>query len=283
VCSSDLAMTQRRGTDDASGLGIYPNWAWSWPMNRRVLYNRASCDVNGKPWDPPRRQVWWDEAKQSWVGNDVPDFKVDSPPKDHMGPFIMNPEGVGRLFVPLGAMADGPFPEFYEPIESPIANPLHPNQSTNPVVKKYKTDADKYAVTGQEFKVICTTYRLTEHYHYWTKNNPMNVQLVPEPFVEIPFELAEQMQLKGGEKVRVTSARSHYIAKAMVTRRIRPMKIDGQEMFQIGIPIHWGFRGIAEDEGKTAKTLANQLTPTVIDPNAFTPEFKGFLVKIEKA
>src|SRR5579863_1559665 len=275
-------MIQRRGTEDPSGLGIYPNWAWSWPANRRVLYNRASCDINGKPWDPSRRQVWWDEAKQSWVGNDVPDFKPDSAPKDHMGPFIMNPEGIGRLFVPLGAMADGPFPEYYEPIESPIANPLHPAQSNNPVVKKYKTDADKYAVTGQEFKVICTTYRLTEHYHYWTKNNPMNVQLVPEPFVEIPFELAEQMQLKGGEKVKVTSARSHYIAKAMVTRRIRPMKIDGQEMFQIGIPIHWGFRGIAEDEGKTAKTLANQLTPTVIDPNAFTPEFKGFLVKVEK-
>jgi len=277
------AMTQRRGTEDPSGLGVYPNWAWSWPLNRRVLYNRASCDVDGKPWDPLRRQVWWDESKQSWAGVDVPDFKADSPPKDHMGPFIMNPEGIGRLFVPLGAMADGPFPEFYEPIESPILNPLHPNQSSNPVVKKYKTDKDKYAVTGQEFKVICTTYRLTEHYHYWTKNNPMNVQLVPEPFVEIPFELAEQMQLKGGEKVRVTSARSHYIAKAMVTRRIRPMKIDGKEMFQIGIPIHWGFRGIAEDEGKTAKTLANQLTPTVVDPNAFTPEFKGFLVKIEKA
>jgi formate dehydrogenase major subunit len=104
------AMIQRRGTDDPSGLGIYPNWAWSWPANRRVLYNRASCDVEGKPWDPTRRQVWWDEAKQSWVGNDVPDFKPDSAPKDHMGPFIMNPEGVGRLFVPLGAMADGPFP-----------------------------------------------------------------------------------------------------------------------------------------------------------------------------
>ena len=173
------ALTQRRGTEDPSGLGIYPNWAWSWPLNRRVLYNRASCDGNGKPWDSSRRQVWWDEAKQSWVGNDIPDFKADSPPKDHMGPFIMNPEGVGRLFVPLGAMADGPFPEFYEPIESPIANPLHPNQSTNPVVKKYKTDLDKYGTVDQGFNVICTTYRLTEHYHYWTKNNPMNVQLVP--------------------------------------------------------------------------------------------------------
>ncbi len=275
-------MIQRRGTEDPSGLGIYPNWAWSWPANRRVLYNRASCDANGKPWDPSRRQVWWDEAKQSWVGNDVPDFKPDSAPKDHMGPFIMNPEGVGRLFVPLGAMADGPFPEFYEPIESPIANLLHPNVSTNPVVKKYKTDMDKYGTVEQGFNVICTTYRLTEHYHYWTKNNPMNVELVPEPFVEVPHELAEQMGILGGEKVVVTSARSHYIAKAMVTRRIRPMKIDGKEMFQIGIPIHWGFRGISEDEGRTAKTLANQLTPTVIDPNAYTPEFKGFLVNIKK-
>jgi len=276
------AMIQRRGTEDPSGLGIYPNWAWSWPANRRVLYNRASCDINGKPWDPSRRQVWWDEAKQSWVGNDVPDFKADSPPKDHMGPFIMNPEGIGRLFVPLSAMADGPFPEFYEPIESPIANLLHPNVSNNPVVKKYKTDMDKYGTVEQGFNVICTTYRLTEHYHYWTKNNPMNVQLVPEPFVEVPHELAEQMGILGGEKVVVTSARSHYIAKAMVTRRIRPMKIDGKEMFQIGIPIHWGFRGISEDEGKTAKTLTNQLTPTVTDPNAYTPEFKGFLVNIKK-
>src|ERR1700726_5599 len=277
------AMTQRRGTEDPSGLGVYPNWAWSWPLNRRVLYNRASCDVDGKPWDPPRRLVWWDESRQTWAGVDVPDFKADSPPKDHMGPFIMNPEGVGRLFVPLAGMADGPFPEFYEPFESPIANPLHPNQSTNPVVKKYKTDMDNYGTVDQGFNVICTTYRLTEHYHYWTKNNPMNVQLVPEPFVEVPAELADRMGIRGGERVKVTSARSHYIAKAMVTRRIRPMKVDGKEMFQIGIPIHWGFRGIAEDEGKTAKTLVNQLTPTVIDPNAFTPEFKGFLVKIEKA
>jgi formate dehydrogenase major subunit len=276
------ALLQRRGTEDPSGLGIYPNWGWSWPMNRRVLYNRASCDLNGKPWDPSRRQVWWDDAKQAWAGNDVPDFKGDSPPKDHMGPFIMNPDGVGRLFVPLG-LNDGPFPEHYEPVESPIANPLHPGQSTNPIAKTYKTDMDKYGKVDQGFNVICTTYRLTEHYHYWTKNNPMNVELVPEPFVEVPAELANQMGIRGGEKIKVTSARSQYIAKAMVTKRIRPMKIDGKEMFQIGIPIHWGFRGIAEDEGKTAKTLANELTPTAIDPNAFTPEFKGFLVKIEKA
>src|SRR5579863_8464152 len=186
-------LMQRRIPDDPSGLGIHPGWGWSWPMNRRVLYNRASCDVAGKPWDPARRQVWWNEAAKRWVGNDVPDFKVDSAPKDHMGPFIMNPEGVGRIFAPLAAFADGPFPEFYEPIESPIANPLHPARSNNPVVKKYATPLDKYGTPQEGFNIICTTYRLTEHYHYWTKNNPMNVQLVPEPFVEIPVDLAADL------------------------------------------------------------------------------------------
>src|SRR5271169_3009590 len=275
-------MMQRRGTDDPSGLGIYQNWGWSWPANRRVLYNRASCDLAGKPYDPSRRQVWWNETAQKWVGNDVPDFKPDSKPEDHMGPFIMTPEGIGRIFVPLGGLADGPFPEYYEPIESPIANLLHPNQSTNPVVKKYKTPLDKYGTPKEGYNIVCTTYRLTEHYHYWTKNNPMNVQLVPVPFVEIPDELAQEMGIKGGDKVKVTSARSDYIAKAMVTKRIKPMTVDGKKTYQIGLPIHWGFMGIVEDVNRTAKTPANLLTPTVVDPNAYTPEFKGFLVKLEK-
>jgi formate dehydrogenase major subunit len=277
------AMTQRRGTEDPSGLGIYPNWGWSWPANRRVLYNRASCDLNGKPWDPDRKQVWWNEGAQKWVGSDVPDFKADSPPKDHMGPFIMNPEGVGRIFVPLGMVSDGPFPEHYEQVESPTENPLHPQQSTNPVAKRFSSAADKFGTPAEGYTIVCTTYRLTEHYHYWTKNNPMNVQLVPEPFVEIPAELADNMGLRGGEKVKVTSARGFYIAKAMVTRRIKGMTINGKKVFQIGIPIHWGYRGIAEDEGRTALTSVNSLSPAVIDPNAYTPEFKGFLVKLEKA
>jgi len=274
---------QRRETSDPSGLGIYQNWAWSWPANRRVLYNRASCDPSGKPWDSERRQVWWNETQQKWVGNDVPDFKVDSKPSDHMGPFIMNPEGVGRIFAPLAAFADGPFPEHYEPVESPIANPLHPQQSNNPVARKFASDVDKYGTVDQGYNIVCTTYRLTEHYHYWTKNNPMNVQLVPEPFVEIPAQLANEMGISGGEKVKVSSARGDYIGKAMVTKRIKPMMIDGKKTYQIGIPIHWGYRGIAEDKGLTALTPANQLSPAAIDPNAYTPEFKGFLVKIAKA
>jgi formate dehydrogenase major subunit len=273
----------RRGTEDPSGQGIYPNWAWSWPANRRVLYNRASCDPSGKPWDAERKQIWWNESAQLWVGNDVPDFKPDSHPKEHMGPFIMTPEGVGRVFAPLGAFADGPFPEHYEPIESPVQNAFHPNQSNNPVVKKLSTPADKYATPGDGFNIVCTTYRLTEHYHYWTKNNPMNVQLIPEPFVEIPVELAQELGIKGNDKVKVTSARSYYVAKAFVTKRIKPMMIDGKKVYQIGLPIHQGYRGIQEDAGRDARTLANRLSPTVIDPNAYTPEFKGFLVKLEKA
>jgi formate dehydrogenase major subunit len=277
------AMIQRRGTDDPSGLGIYPNWGWSWPANRRVMYNRASCDLNGNPWDPDRRQVWWNEAQKRWVGVDVPDFKADSAPKDHMGPFIMNPDGIGRLFVPLAGLADGPFPEHYEPTESPVDNPLHPKQSHNPIAKRFKSDLDKIGTTAEGYNIVCTTYRLTEHYHYWTKNNPMNVQLVPEPFIEIPAELANDLGLRGGEKIKVTSARGQYIAKAMVTRRIKGMMIDGKKTYQIGIPIHWGFRGIAEDDGRTSLTGANLLSPAVTDPNANTPEFKGFLVKVEKA
>jgi formate dehydrogenase major subunit len=276
-------LTMRRDASDPSGMGVHQNWAWSWPANRRVLYNRASCNVDGKPWDSSRRQIWWSEPTQRWVGNDVPDFKPDSKPADHMGPFIMNPEGVGRIFAPLAAFADGPLPEFYEPTESPVGNLLHPQQTHNPVMKRFNTPEDKYSTPEQGYTVVCTTYRMTEHYHYWTKNNPMNVQLVPEPFVEIPEELARDLGLNGGDKVKLSSIRGAYIAKAMVTKRIKPMMIDGKKTYQVGFPIHWGYRGISEDAGKTALTLANLVTPTVVDPNAYTPEYKGFLVKVEKA
>ena len=148
-----------------------------------------------------------ERGPQKWLGNDVPDFKPDSKPNEHMGPFIMNPEGVGRLFGPLSSFADGPFPEFYEPIESPVANLLHPQQSINPVVKKFKTPDDKFGTVSRGFNIVCTTYRLTEQYHYWTKNNPMNVQLIPEPFIEIPVELADELGIRGAEQIKVTSAR----------------------------------------------------------------------------
>ena len=276
------SQIQRRGTEDPSNMGVFPNWSWSWPANRRVLYNRASCNVDGKPWDPERKQVWWNEAAGKWVGNDVPDFKADSHPKEHLGPFIMNPEGVGRLFAPIGVLAEGPFPEHYEPIESPTKNLFHPEQSNNPLVKKFKSPYDKFG-DPSEYSIVCTTYRLTEQYHYWTKNNPMNVQLIPEPFVEISVELAEEKGIRGTDMIHVISARGTYTAKAFVTRRLKPMMIDGKKVHQIGLPIHQGFRGIQEDAGRDARTPANLLTPAVTDPNAHTPESKGFLVKVEKA
>jgi formate dehydrogenase major subunit len=177
---------------------------------------------------------------------------------------------------------DGPFPEHYEPIESPSANLLHPQQSNNPLVTKFKTPYDKFG-TPEEYSIVCTTYRLTEQYHYWTKNNPMSVQLIPEPFIEIPVELADEKGIRATDTIKVISARGTYIAKAFVTRRLKPMMIDGKKVYQIGLPIHQGFRGIIEDEGRDARTPANLLTPSVSDPNAHTPESKGFLVKVEKA
>lgn len=214
------ALTKRRGTEDPSGMGIHPNWAWSWPMNRRNLYNRASCDPQGKPWDPGRASVWWDESVGRWKGHDVPDFMVTSAPKEHMGPFIMANEGVGRLFAPLSLLVDGPFPEHYEPIESLVENALHPAVSTNPLGKKVETPFDKFGTAAEGYTAIAFTMRLTETYHFWTKNNPANVQLVPEPFAEINEQMARELGISGGDIIRISSARGAHICKAMVTKRL---------------------------------------------------------------
>jgi formate dehydrogenase major subunit len=266
-------LTQRRSYADPSGLGRYPDWTFSWPANRRILYNRCSADAQGRPWDATRAGIAWNG--QRWVG-DTPDYTVDSRPDANLGAFIMLPEGAARLFVP-GQFVDGPWSEHYEPAESPVLNPLHPAQSFNPAAKLFTTE---YDVLGkpEEYPIVCTTYRLTEHFHYWTKNNPYTVQLQPEFFVEIPEELAREKTIVSGDRVRVTSARGSLEGRAMVTRRIKPMQVGGRTTYQIGFPIHWGFLGRGEQLG----SLANLVTPTVVDPNSFAPEYKGFLVKLEK-
>src|SRR5687767_4241638 len=266
-------LTQRRSYADPSGLGRYPEWTVSWPANRRILYNRCSADGQGRPWDVSRVGIAWNG--QRWVG-DTPDYTADSAPGAGLGAFIMLPEGVARLFVP-GQFAEGPWSEHYEPAESPVPNPLHPSHSFNPAAKLFTTEFD---VLGkpEEYPIVCTTYRLTEHFHYWTKNNPYTVQLQPEFFVEIPAELAREKAIANGDLVRVTSARGSLEGRAMVTRRIKPMQVAGRTTYQIGFPIHWGFLG----RGKQAGSLANLVTPTVVDPNSFAPEYKGFLVKLEK-
>ena len=270
----------RRDNSDPYGIGQTLNWAFAWPANRRILYNRASSDVTGKPFDPARTLVYWDEGSRRWAGSDVPDFNAASPPAEGMGPFIMNPEGVARFFA-LDKMAEGPFPEHYEPVESPLeANPFHPaNRAArfNPAARLFASDLDSFGEAA-EFPHVGTTYRLTEHFHYWTKHVRLNAVTQPEQFVEIGEELAREKGIKAGDSVRVSSKRGFIVAVAVVTKRIRPLEVNGKKVHTVDIPLHWGFMGVAKNG-----YLANTLTPFVGDANTYTPEFKAFLVKIEKA
>jgi formate dehydrogenase major subunit len=267
-------MIARRDTSDPSGLGLYPGWGFAWPANRRVLYNRASCDPSGKPWDPKRKLVWWTGAK--WAGNDVPDMRPDAKPEENVGPFIMTPEGVARLFG-TDKMSDGPFPEHYEPFESPTANALHPKVQVNPAARVYARDKQAMG-KAEEFPYAATTYRLTEHFHFWSKHVKALAVVQPEPFVEIGEGLAGQKGIRQGDRVVVRSKRGQIVAKAVVTKRIKPLKINGKEVHTVGIPLHWGFDGLTK-----AGYLTNTLTPFVGDANVQTPEFKAFLVNVEKA
>lgn len=262
-----------RDNSDPSDLGNTLGWAFAWPLNRRIIYNRASADLSGKPWNPKRQLVKWNGKNWNYV--DVADYGT-APPGSPVMPFIMQPEGVSCLFV-LGRMVDGPFPEHYEPFETPIGtNPLHPNVISNPVARILSNDQDAIG-TAADFPYIGTTYRLTEHFHFWTKNALLNVIAQPEQFVEIGEILAAEKGITNGDTVKVTSKRGYIKAVAVVTKRIRSLEADGKPIHTIGIPIHWGFSGV----GKKG-FFANNLTPRVGDANTQTPEFKSFLVNIEK-
>jgi formate dehydrogenase major subunit len=269
----------RRGTDDPTGLGYFHNWAWSWPLNRRILYNRASADANGLPWDPTRPGIQWNGS--AWVG-DVPDITATSSPADGKGAFIMTGEGVARLFAPGALTTDGPFPEHYEQTESPIDNLLSPVRR-NPAAFLYEDAPASFAEDDAEFPYVATTYRVTEHEHYVTQNVPYLVEAMPDFFVELPEELAERKGIANGGRVRVISKRGEVEGVAMVTKRMRPLKIgDGKVVYQVGIPVHWHYAG-GKGEGERAPMMANLLTPYIGDANVRTPEYKGFLVNIEKA
>jgi formate dehydrogenase major subunit len=261
----------RRDNSDPADLGTFSKWAWSWPVNRRILYNRASADLSGKPWDPSRKLLEWNGSM--WVGDDVTDIAPNAKP-EVVGPFIMNAEGTGRLFGRT-LLKDGPFPVHYEPFESPIANPINPKIRGNPVARVFKGDMEQFG-DANEFPYAATSYRLTEHFHYWTKHNLINASLQPEFFVEIGEELAKEKSIVNGGWVRVWSKRGSVKAKVYVTKRIKPLVCDGKTVHVVGIPLHWGFMG------HTRKGFGpNSLTPYVGDANAQTPEFKAFLVDIE--
>ena len=269
-------MTARRDTSDPSGLGVYQNWGFAWPANRRILYNRASADTAGKPWDSTRSYLRWNGT--AWSGPDIPDMRPNAAPEENVGSFIMNPEGVARLHA-IG-MNEGPFPEHYEPFETPVGVnlmcPSNPKAVSNPAARVFKGDLEAFG-KKDEFPYAATTYRLTEHLHYWTKHSRSNAIVQPAPFVEIGEALAAEKGIKQGDMVRVRSNRGEVIAACVVTKRIKALDVNGQKVHHVGIPIHWGFKGVTQNG-----YLANALTPFVGDANSQTPEFKAFLVNIEK-
>jgi formate dehydrogenase major subunit len=268
----------RRDASDPSGVGNTLNWGFAWPANRRVLYNRANSDPKtGQYWDPKRPGIRW--TGTAWAGVDIPDIAPTLGPDSGAGPFIMTPEGVARLFA-VG-MAEGPFPEHYEPFETPMGvNPFHPSNPkvvSNPAARVFKSDMGSFG-KADEFPYVATTYRLTEHFHWWTKNVESNAVVQPSPFVEIDEELAKAKGIKNGQMVKVRSNRGEIKAAAVVTKRMKALDCGGKKVHHVGIPIHWGFIGVARDG-----FLANTLTPYVADANSQTPEYKAFLVNIEKA
>jgi formate dehydrogenase major subunit len=271
--TEDGNQMARKGTADPTGLGMHHDWAFSWPANRRVLYNRASADADGRPWDPSRAGIAWNGRE--WVG-DVPDYGRTTPPDpDAAGAFIMTEEGVARLF--SSHLADGPFGEHYEPVESPTINSLHENVPVNPVIQWYDGVRETLAQEGDDFPYACTIYRVVEREHFVTSNVPYLVEAMPDFFVEVPEGLAEEKGIPNGSRVRVWSKRGEVAGTAIVTKRIRPLLVNGQTVWTIGIPVHWGFVGL------TTGSMANQLTPFIGDANTQCPEFKAFCVNLEKA
>jgi formate dehydrogenase major subunit len=276
---------QRRPADAKDYLAH--GWGFAWPANRRILYNRASADPSGKPWSEKKKLIWWDpespgnepDKKGKWVGLDVPDFNPFLAPDAKNGnkPFIMRADLVGAFFGPLN---DGPFPEHYEPIESPTKNLLSPRQN-NPVAKIWTVPDHKNdlaPVGSPEYPYVITTYRLTEHHlsGVMSRYLPMLAELFESHFAEISHELAGELGINNGDRVTVSSPRGKIHAKAMVTHRLKPFMIDGKKVHQIGVPWHWGWNGIAKGD------VTNDLSATVADPTVYIQETKAFLCNVQK-
>ena len=306
---------RRDNKSDPSGLGIYPKFAWTWPGNIHILYNRASADASGKPWahlaEKKLQLVWWDEAKKEWAGHDNPDVpvKTDGPDTPNgQRAFRMNAEGVGRLIavaykspqpppdpkkvlteadrkklaLPVdssGVPNDGPMPEFYEPVESPVSNALHAGRQSNPVLKYPRVKALQPIGAAKDFPYVLMTSSISEHWcgGSTTRNVPWLNELVPEPCVELPEPLAKKLGLRTGDRARVSSARGEIEVKAVVTRRMEVMKIGGQEVNVVWMPYNWGFKGLSTGPS------TNYLTIDVGDPNTWCQETKACLVNVVPA
>ena len=282
-------MAARRNNKDKSGIGLYSEWSWCWPVNRRIIYNRASVDEYGKPWDKKRPVIYWNGT--NWVG-DVPDGGWPPLADDAKTryAFIMKPEGHGHLFGP--GLAEGPFPEHYEPLECPVEKNLIPgnNHRISPTVKMFSKEGegvgrDVYKTCDPRFPFICSTYRVSEHWQtgLMTRWTPWLAELQPSMFVEMSKELAADKEIKNGDMCIVKSARGEVEAVAIVTSRFKPFKIAGNIVHQVGIPWHYGWVTTAKyGPNLTFGDSANLLTPTVGDSNTMIPESKAFMVNIER-
>jgi formate dehydrogenase major subunit len=290
--TNDHNQTRSRKPDGPEGPGTHLGWAFAWPANRRVLYNRASADLEGKPWSERKRYVWWDASKGQWVGYDNPDFslarrpdyKVDWPKLptgmdaiDGKSPFIMTADGKSWLFVPSG-LKDGPLPTHYEPVESPVENPVY-RQQDNPAAKKWERDDNPYhQVADPRYPYVITTYRLTEHHSgaIPTRMVPSTAELQPEGFAEIPPELAQEKGINNLDWVVISTARGEIETHALITERLRPFEINGRRVYQIGVPWHFGWQGYATGD------IANTLSAIVGDPNTSIHEGKAFTCNLRK-
>ncbi|MBN2167816.1 MAG: formate dehydrogenase, partial [Actinobacteria bacterium] len=288
-------LAKRTDNSDPSGLGLYPKWTFCWPVNRRIIYNRCSADVAGNPWNPDKALVKWDGTK--WINADVPDFGWKDattgaqipPDKSAANPFIMLNFGMGQIWAP-GGLTDGPLPEHYEPVETPFENQMNGSQ-VNPAIKNWLKNLwtapmDKLADVGsKEYPIICSTWRVTEHWQagQLTRNLPWLCELQPEVFVEMSFELAGEKGISNGDRVNLKSIRGEVSAVAIVTERVQTLTIDGKKTHVVGLPWHYGYTGYCIGGPDGDNYSANQLTPNVGDANTMIPEYKAFLVNIEKA
>jgi formate dehydrogenase major subunit len=276
-------MSARRKQEDAPNkIGLYPEFAWAWPVNRRIIYNRAAVDPKGQPYDAKRWVIQWKDGK--WIG-DVPDGGQPplvgpdgQPDPKAKHPFIMTVHGLGQIFGP--GLNDGPFPEHYEPLECPVEKNFMSSQFTSPTAAHYGTSADTFATCDPRYPYVGTTYRVSEHWQtgLLTRPQPWLMELQPQMFVEMSEELGALKGIRNGERVKVSSARGSLECTAVVTKRFKPMKIAGTVVHQVGMPYNYGWRWPTSGKEESA----NLLTPSVGDPNTRIPETKAFMVNVTK-
>src|SRR5215211_4776779 len=289
VYAGGINQARRRKPGSQQSL-VAPEWGWAWPMNRRILYNRASADPEGKPWSERKKYVWWDEEQEKWVGEDVPDFQADKPPSyrpdaeakgvDALpgdGPFIMQGDGLGWLFAPVG-LEDGPLPVHYEPMESPVPNLLH-ERRRDPVAETFDRPDNPYnPPQDPRYPYVVTTYRLTEHHTSGAMSRwiPWLNELQPELFCEISPELAAEKGINNTDWVTISTSRGSIHAKALVSDRIPVYDFEGRRIHTIGLPYHWGSNGLVKGD------VVNNIIPVLLEPNVSIHEAKAFTANLEK-